>query len=395
MNMNEKSIRGESGQALIIMVFGMIALLIVAGLAIDGGTAFMERRHVQNAADAASLAGARRLAEAMCSADSPDAADAAIYAEVISYADRNGVKDASGVTAAYVKFDEDRTVVGFSPPVMVGGGTVPQGASGVSATVTLTRSTLFMSLIGIDTAGASAAAAAVTGPPLYLSGGIRPFGIPLDVVQELKKDDCFDISFGQHCDDTHADCTIEYLDGRTSSHRGWMNMNYVWNQGDESRDWYRAVSQNPGGTLDDWMKDGWDGSLWADCKWSEGCRWGDFIHAKPGTEQDALNVAPIGESITVPIFDTFPDCDGMAPDLQAPWPTPPDAPKDACTGMAGADYYHIVGFAQVKVEDMEKSSHSLELCVEEIIVGEGRPAPNMGYGSDVCATHMMVVTLWQ
>ena len=388
-----KFLRAERGQAVFIMVFVLVGLLAMLGLAIDGGTVFLERRRMQNAADAASLAGTRRLAEAICAGDTDDVVlDDAVLTEIINYAEANGVENTDVVRASYVKFEND-AVVQFSPPVLVGGGTVPQGASGVAVTTTITRPTYFLGLVGQPTGAAGGSATAVTGPP-FIVGGLRPFGIPLDVIQQLSEGDCFEISFGQHCDDQHQDCTIEYLDGQTSSHRGWMNMNYVWNQG-EDPDWPRAVHQNPSGGLQTWMQSGWDGTLYADCLWSDGCRWGDFIHAKPGTEQDALNVAPIGELIYVPVFDAFPNCDGENPDLEWPWPTPPKAPKDACTGMQGADYYHIVGFAGVTVEDMHTSSHSLELCVEDIVIGEGQPSPNTGYGSDVCEMHTMVVTLWR
>ncbi len=48
--------RSERGQALIIIVFGMIALIGMTGLAIDGGNSYSDRRHAQNAADTAALA---------------------------------------------------------------------------------------------------------------------------------------------------------------------------------------------------------------------------------------------------------------------------------------------------------------------------------------------------
>jgi hypothetical protein len=48
----------ESGQALIIITFAIIGLVGITGLAIDGGMAFSDRRHAQNAADTAALAGA-------------------------------------------------------------------------------------------------------------------------------------------------------------------------------------------------------------------------------------------------------------------------------------------------------------------------------------------------
>ena len=48
----------ERGQALVIITFAIIGLVGITGLAIDGGIAFSDRRHAQNAADTAALAGA-------------------------------------------------------------------------------------------------------------------------------------------------------------------------------------------------------------------------------------------------------------------------------------------------------------------------------------------------
>jgi hypothetical protein len=50
--------RIEKGQALILFVFAVVALLGFTSLAIDGGMAYAERRHAQNAADTAAMAGA-------------------------------------------------------------------------------------------------------------------------------------------------------------------------------------------------------------------------------------------------------------------------------------------------------------------------------------------------
>ncbi|HET9905430.1 MAG TPA: pilus assembly protein TadG-related protein, partial [Anaerolineales bacterium] len=51
----------ERGQALILIVFAAIGLFAIAGLAIDGSIKFSDRRHAQNAADAAALAAALSL----------------------------------------------------------------------------------------------------------------------------------------------------------------------------------------------------------------------------------------------------------------------------------------------------------------------------------------------
>lgn len=56
--MNPKPIHpSERGQAIVLIVLAMVALLGFTALALDGGRLYSERRHAQNAADAASLAG--------------------------------------------------------------------------------------------------------------------------------------------------------------------------------------------------------------------------------------------------------------------------------------------------------------------------------------------------
>lgn len=54
----------ESGQALVVTVFALVALLGMTALAVDVGFYFHERRQLQNAADAAALAGAAFLPDA-------------------------------------------------------------------------------------------------------------------------------------------------------------------------------------------------------------------------------------------------------------------------------------------------------------------------------------------
>ena len=48
----------ERGQALILIALAALGLFGVAGLAIDGSAKYSDRRHAQNAADTAALAGA-------------------------------------------------------------------------------------------------------------------------------------------------------------------------------------------------------------------------------------------------------------------------------------------------------------------------------------------------
>ena len=50
-----KGRRGARGQVMVLVVFGMVALMAGAGLAFDVGRFFSERRSFQNAADAGRL----------------------------------------------------------------------------------------------------------------------------------------------------------------------------------------------------------------------------------------------------------------------------------------------------------------------------------------------------
>ena len=48
----------EQGQALILIALALVGIVAIAGLVVDGGRAFLDRRNAQNAADAAALASA-------------------------------------------------------------------------------------------------------------------------------------------------------------------------------------------------------------------------------------------------------------------------------------------------------------------------------------------------
>ncbi len=59
--MDRRRCSSEEGQVLIQVTLMLVVLLTFVGLAIDGGLVYAERRQMQNAADAAALAGAREL----------------------------------------------------------------------------------------------------------------------------------------------------------------------------------------------------------------------------------------------------------------------------------------------------------------------------------------------
>jgi hypothetical protein len=57
--------RDQRGQVIVLLAWGMVALITIVGLAIDGGYAYVQRRTAQNATDLASLAGANQIALAL------------------------------------------------------------------------------------------------------------------------------------------------------------------------------------------------------------------------------------------------------------------------------------------------------------------------------------------
>lgn len=64
-NQELKGKKGEEGQVLVFLAICFVVLLGFAALAIDGGMLYTDRRHAQNAADAASLAGGSSAAHFM------------------------------------------------------------------------------------------------------------------------------------------------------------------------------------------------------------------------------------------------------------------------------------------------------------------------------------------
>jgi hypothetical protein len=136
------------------------------------------------------------------------------------------------------------------------------------------------------------------------------------------------------------------------------------------------------------MSNGWDGVLYADCFWADGCAFGDYIHAKPGTNSAPIGDVPIDTLFFIPIYDITPEYEYI------PFPKAEPIPQ------GGDHYYHIVGFAGIRVaeEDVDQGGGTIRACIDELIYGEGQPSPAPGSGYDeggACGTHFQVVALWR
>ena len=380
----------ERGQAIVIAVFVIVGLLAVTGLAIDGGSAMLERRRMQNAADAAALAATRILAIEMCSTNDVETADGLIRDEMLLQAGNNGVENLAAVQGQYVRYTTDG-IAPYDPPVLVGAGVIPHGAVGVRVTTAISRATHFLGLVGQQTAGAGANATAITGPPLQGSG-IRPFGLPYEAVANADPGDCFTVVFKNCTADDETSCPIEDESGNVvGHHRNWLNLGWVWNAHEAGAGWPRCVdSSGDAAILKELMRNGWQGTIIPDCYgWDSGCRIGDFAHAKPGTTSSPIGEAPEDEIIYLPVFDKTPSYP----------PIPAPKPVDATQG--GGYYYHIVDLVPVEVVDQRRGQGEIDVCLldSDIIIPNGQANPAAGgYGSTrQCALRprAIAVTLWR
>ena len=169
----------QRGQSIVLVAGGMIAMLAMVGLVIDGGNAFAQQRSTQNGMDAASEAGAVELARRMMGVDpvGDDVTwDLRVRDAVTATAANNGLTSTG--KAEYV--DRDGSFLG----AYVGDGVIPANTQGVHAGGTRTFSTFFVNYLGIPAFTAAAEATAVTGFAIETGfGNVMPLTFPLILTQ--------------------------------------------------------------------------------------------------------------------------------------------------------------------------------------------------------------------
>lgn len=178
----------ERGQALVIMAVGMVALLALAGLVVDGGNAWSQQRFTQNGSDAAAEAGATVLAQkwagsgvpptstGTCPTGTTDPWDLSVCQAVYGTATANGIN----LAGAYY------TDWSGAALTSVGSGSVPNGAQGVESLGTKTFDTYLVGVVGIRQWKVGTQATAVVGVvtgicPDNLPCGALPITIPIAV----------------------------------------------------------------------------------------------------------------------------------------------------------------------------------------------------------------------
>lgn len=149
----------QDGQIVVVFAGGIVLLFLIAGLVIDGGTAFLNRRDAQNTADVAALAGTKQLTDYYLGKGPLD-----VYGTIDRSAARNGCTATCTWTARYVG---PRSGASFRDlgAVGAGDGAPPAGAIGVKVDVTRQPHTYFLGVIGQSTWTISTTATAASGKP--------------------------------------------------------------------------------------------------------------------------------------------------------------------------------------------------------------------------------------
>lgn len=176
--------RREKGQVLVLLALGIVAMLGIAGLVIDGGYAFAEQRGSQNGSDSAATAGALVMAQNLpfrALGQALPKTDADVHTAVDAAALSNSL---ASVNAVYTD------LAGQSLGVSVGNGSIPSTAWGVQVSGTRQFNTFFARAVGINSITASTAATAVAG---YVSnagaGNVLPITIPINIIYCLNNGD--------------------------------------------------------------------------------------------------------------------------------------------------------------------------------------------------------------
>jgi hypothetical protein len=171
------------GQVVVIVATGMIVIVALVGLVIDGGFAWGQQRKAQNGADAAAEAAAVVIAQSLKGAQ---VTDGDVGCAVEQTAAANGL---ANPTAIYTDWEGNflvpQTTVGDCDPGR--GAAIPIGAQGVKAQGDREFETFLARVIGFNEFTTSATATAVAGVPSEMCAAdegcaVLPVTFPLTAV---------------------------------------------------------------------------------------------------------------------------------------------------------------------------------------------------------------------
>lgn len=334
----------ERGQVLVIVAAGLLVMIAMVGLVIDGGYAWGQQRDTQNASDASAEAGALLLAHNLPyqHATPPQTApngNAEVRAEVLRTAT---TYDVTVEEAWYTDFFGNR--VGGAPligPGQLPSGPAPASAEGVQVTATKTFDTFVAQVVGMNEFTARTDATAIAG---YIDGigrgNVLPLTIPLNITT------CTNTNRPDTDGSQWPLGTLQVIPMCSSGpgNVGWLDWTPPGGGTSELRD---AIlnPDNPEMTIPDWYFIAQSGNP-----------------SSPSQIEAALNTYVPGDGVVlIPLFDATCETE------------PPNSAANSCASGPGngqQQWYHLGGW--------------VALDLEWVDLGGGRAVCGSGNGSTGC-----------
>jgi Flp pilus assembly protein TadG len=178
---------------MIFVAVTLLGMLAVAGLVIDGGSAYAERRQMQNAADASALAGANELQRYRSGATGSTSDD--VYAVAAARAIANGAGSGTKFTCQLVLYNlATGAELGTQACPTTSAVSLPANALGVRVRATSQSKTSFMGAVGVKsfrsngTATANLERAAVSAAPFLICANAPGQPAPLLILPDANPD---------------------------------------------------------------------------------------------------------------------------------------------------------------------------------------------------------------
>jgi hypothetical protein len=306
----------------------MVVLLLFAMFAVDISFAYVQRRQMQNAADAAALAGARELTIAQGMGDDATLTNGGLYAILLDWAQRN---QAQTVQALYVRPNGNTFAINSGD-----GATVPgvQSATGVFVNACTSWPTFFSRFVGLNVMNMCAEAEASFGAA-WAVRGMAPLAV---LYSDFQVGDEYSLFAGNY---KHA-----------AARWGWLGLDCG----------FPSKCSPDANSAKNWMENGYQGYV---------SRNSNYM-ADPGMKESVLHEANVGQVLILPLFDkvyqytTDEECNKDSPryDLAVcANACKQDYPNVVCaytdqTTLKGQYYYHIIAFAAFEVSNV--GQHQLD-----------------------------------
>jgi hypothetical protein len=380
--MNQKDLRTQKGQSIILVAAAMVLLVMFVALAVDMSNAYYHRRTAQNGADGGALGGVRQMAVQI---NNKKKLDGLIQAEMNDFAERNGILDTDGIFSNTV----NGNVVGYYVDAAgkrlpeepkVGGGTIPVGAYGVECLTTMVAPTYFGGIVGLDGVTVHARAVSVL-KEVCSNDCVVPIAMQVEALfkgnGQPKLTGCFNI-----------------WNGSGAGNFGWLN--WTWQEtacADESRTCPEdcKVQDCDSGCLSYNLDP-------AHCA-SGYIRTGDWAAGTSGVKTTDNNVLDwldyylglvdgIQHPFTIPVYDYTNEIE--------PWSV-----NGGCSVMtdiedpsSGGLHYHIVGFAKMQIMGYQLSQGGGQIMVGDQGLECETVGLDPGNGFRITARFLEWVTDW-